>query len=133
MVLNIPQEMNYMKDDLFLVDSNILVYAHDTSDIAKNKKSVKLLGECWIYIEFPVSFWRKSESRFILEFKNWIKITAKESTIIKAIELSEKYNTEYYDSLIAATMLENGISKIYTENVKDFIKIKEIGVINPFN
>ena len=144
-----------MKDELFLIDSNILVYAHDTSDIIKNKKSIKLLEDCWNdknrfaislqnLSEFYVVVTKKIKNplekneakkiiKEILEFKNWIKLTAKESTIIKAIELLEKHETNYYDSLIAATMLENGITKIYTENVKDFIRIKEIEVINPFN
>jgi predicted nucleic acid-binding protein len=32
----------------------------------------------------------------------------------------EKYKMSFWDSLIAATMIENGILNIYTENSKDF-------------
>jgi len=36
-----------------------------------------------------------------------------------------------WDSLIAETALENGIVKIYTENLKDFKKIPGLKVVNP--
>jgi len=37
-----------------------------------------------------------------------------------------------HDTSIAATMLTNGVRRIYTANVKDFVMFEEIEVINPF-
>ena len=38
----------------------------------------------------------------------------------------------FWDSLIAATMIENNILSIYTEKEKDF-KVPSLNVINPFS
>ena len=53
------------------------------------------------------------------------------TTIIRAIDINLEYNIPYYDALLAATMRENGIFNIYTENVKDF-KAVGIKAVNPF-
>lgn len=37
-----------------------------------------------------------------------------------------------HDVALAATMLANGVTRIYTANVKDFAPFDEIEVINPF-
>ena len=41
-------------------------------------------------------------------------------------------NINYWDAFIAATMIENKIFNIYTENTKDFLKIDGIKARNPF-
>lgn len=38
-----------------------------------------------------------------------------------------------FDLLLAATMLDNGVRTIYTENVRDFEGIEGIEAINPFS
>lgn len=46
---------------------------------------------------------------------------------------SEEYDgIHFWDAVIAQTMKENGITHIYTENTKDFEKIKGIKAVNPF-
>lgn len=143
-----------MKDELVLIDTNILVYAFDIFDKNKHEKSKNILGKCWNGEEkFALSLQNLSEFYVIttkkiniplsknigsdivnkfLEFKGWIKLVPKESTITQAMDLAEKYDVSYWDALIASAMLERGIKKIYTENIKDFSKIKELKVINPF-
>ena len=41
--------MKFMTEDskLFLLDTNIIVYAYDRSEIAKKKKAEELLGKCF--------------------------------------------------------------------------------------
>ena len=63
--------------DITLIDSNVLVYAYDSSDSPRQKK-------------------------------------------------------QFWDTLIVATMLEAGVSTIYTENEKDFSSFEMIKTINPF-
>ena len=36
-----------MKDNISLIDSNILVYAFDSSEKPKHKKAKELLKKCW--------------------------------------------------------------------------------------
>jgi predicted nucleic acid-binding protein len=42
------------------------------------------------------------------------------------------YKIPFWDALIVATMEENSIDTIITENEKDFKKVKWIKTINPF-
>lgn len=37
-----------------------------------------------------------------------------------------------FDVFLVATMLENGVETVYTENVKDFTTFREIYAVNPF-
>lgn len=53
----------------------------------------------------------------------------------RALSLCQEFNISrqrYFDMQLAATMLEEGIGTILTENSKDFEGIKEIRVVNPF-
>ncbi len=142
------------EQEITLIDSNILIYAHDTTEKEKYKKSIALLEECWRYNKtFAVSVQNLSEFfvvvtekieqpikkkdakeiiRRIIEFRNWIKCKPEEHSVVKAAELCEEYNIPYWDALIVAVMFENKITRIYTENVKDFNKVKGLEVINPF-
>ena len=54
-------------------------------------------------------------------------------TILRASELNEMYKVHFWDALIAATMIENNVFTIFTENTKDFKKIKGIIAINPLD
>ncbi len=66
-----------------------------------------------------------------MAFNNWIKITPGVSTVTEAIKICGERRLHYWDALLAATMKENGIFIIYTENEKDFKKISWLEVINP--
>ena len=46
--------------------------------------------------------------------------------------LTEKYKMQFWDAMLAATMMENNVSTIYTED-EIFGKIEGINAINPFN
>ena len=47
------------------------------------------------------------------------------------MRIVKKLKLHFWDALIAATMIKHGIRVIYTENVKDFAKLREIKAINP--
>ena len=49
----------------------------------------------------------------------------------EAAKICEENSMHYWDSLLAATMKQNGIFSIYTENTKDF-KPKWLNAVNPF-
>lgn len=68
----------------------------------------------------------------VLKSEKWNVIDRDANTFIKAMELVSKHHTSFWDTLIAACMLENNVKEILTENIKDFEKIPGIIVINPF-
>ena len=63
------------------------------------------------------------------------KIFPSSVTFEKATELIRRHRVsrqEVFDAFLAATMLENGVTTIYTANTKDFLPFHELQVVNPF-
>ena len=63
------------------------------------------------------------------------KIVPKEGTILRLIRLLEQHGVkrrDIFDAFLAATMLDNDVRVIYTQNTKDFEIYQELQVINPF-
>jgi len=145
------KEMSFMADDaLFLIDSNIIVYAYENQDSEKKQRAKKLLAKAFSkkatyavssqnLAEFAAAYMTKGKGdikrlqravKGIANHKNFIKINYFAQTIGQAISLMEANSTPFWDALIAAAMKENNISNIYTENVKDF-NIPGIKAVNP--
>lgn len=138
-------------DNPSLIDTNILVYAFDNKDLIKKRRCERLLKEIigkkfkfylstQILSEFYVvttgktaKILEKEEAKQIVEEISEIFniLEIKKEAIIEAIRISVFHKTSFWDALIAATMLENNIFTIYTENEKDFSKITELKIINP--
>ncbi len=141
-----------MKDEeIFLLDSNVLIYAYDKDEDKKRKIASNLLSFCFkkekkfaltnqILAEFSSIFLQKGKGDInflrliindILNCFEFIKLVYNERTILKALTIKEEFKIPFWDSLIIATMKENGVHNIYTENIKDF-NIAGIKAINPF-
>ena len=144
--------MKFMTDNkLFLIDTNILVYAIDKQEGTKNLKAKEIINKCWLGSEnLAVSAQNLSEFVFVstkkakldfkqakdiveyvVEFGGFKKINYSAETILQAIDIANEFKMPFWDSLLAATMRENGIFNIYTENAKDF-KMPWIKAVNPF-
>lgn len=147
-----------MIDDLCLLDTNILVYATDIDspfyqkdkDVRDNTHRGRIKGcvALQVLTEFysvvtnprknkkPLSpVQARKEIENYLKSPTIFKIFIKATTIEKMVELAEKYETKgqnVYDLQLTATMLDNGVRKIYTANEKDFVIFKEIETVNPF-
>jgi len=139
------------EDRLFLIDTNIIVYAHDKSDeekhrIAKNMIDACIDGKNQLAISsqnlsefFSVTtrkniLTKKAATEIIsdiIKFSNFIKIDFTHKIVLDAATTSEEHNMPYWDALLAATMRHNGIVNIYTENTKDF-KMPWLNMVNPF-
>ena len=142
-----------MSDNLWFVDTNILVYAFDASE-EKQKKAQEILQACWEgKTQFAISLQNLTELFVVLTRKvknrlsvteashivtlfltneNWKKLAPKETTIALALRLTHNFSVPFWDSMLAAVMIENNIQHIYTENVKDFANAPGIVVKNPF-
>jgi predicted nucleic acid-binding protein len=141
-----------MKDEWFF-DTNIIVYAYDTSEPGKQKICAKLLetvyrneimgivsnqilGEVFKTLTKNIEKPIKVEDaeliiKNIADSDKWIKINYDHETVKKAILIVRLNKASFWDAVIGETMKENGIFKIYTENDKDFGKIPGIKVTNP--
>ena len=148
--------MNSMSDKtkLYLVDTNILVYAYDLTDQKKHNIARELLEKCWkkeiVYAissqnlaEFFIIVTKKIPSPLSIEeaeqiikdicsFSSWKILHYTEKTLQQAIILFKEQKKHFWDALITATMLEAGITNIYTENEEDFKRFDKLTVTNPF-
>jgi len=146
--------MTEATEPLYLIDSNVLVYGYDQTDPQKHKIAQKLLEQCWkktrIFAissqnlaEFFVIVTKKIPHPLSLEeaeqiiadiihFSHWHVLRYDEQTLLKAIGLYRKGGKHFWDAVIVATMLQNSIFHIYTENAKDFSVYDFINIINPF-
>jgi predicted nucleic acid-binding protein len=142
-----------MNDEICSIDTNILVYAYDVSEGKKHEICKHLIDKSWRLqekysistqnlSEFYVVITKKIENPVpmetakgligdIIAFQNWIVVDYGARTILAAIDINRAYKVHYWDALIAATMRENNIFCIYTEN-GDFDSIPWLTVINPF-
>ena len=149
----LSQGTKCMSDDLFLIDTNILVYAYNQDDAEKRDACKALVEKCWNGTQkYAVSMQNLSEFyviitqkikppvstdvakrivQDIIDFSNWQVLEFNSKTLISAMKLNARHNIHYWDALICATMMENGITCVYTENVKDFSKIPGLTVVNP--
>lgn len=142
-------------NDRILIDTNLLVYSYEKfpsddkkcgvcRDIVLDcfRGKIKLAVSNQILAEFFHVITSKSEypldrveaQRLILLIvasSRWSKVNYTAHTVVKAMEFSSRFGVSVWDSIIAATMIENNIFTLYTENEKDFLKIPGIRVINP--
>ena len=138
-------------NDVFLLDTNILVYAHGIRDDKKHRIAENIIDRClkneiklavssqnlseFFSVTTEKGFLAKKDAADIIsdiaEFSGWIKLDFSHKTVLDAARMSEEHNMSYWDSLLAATMKLNGILSIYTENTKDF-KVPWIRAVNPF-
>jgi len=134
-----------------LVDTCILVYAYEKSDMEKHmaaKEIVRVLleeGNAVVSVqnlaEFsrvlseksktPVSYseTRKHVSEIASAF-NVISYGA--TTVDAALSICSGGGTHFFNALLAATAEENGIYEIITENVNDFKGMHSIKATSPF-
>jgi predicted nucleic acid-binding protein len=142
------------ENSMVLIDTNILVYAFDSSEPHKNKIAKEFLQACWNgEKQAAISLQNINECYAVLTTKvkrplargvakeiingflrmvSWAKLVPTGKTSSRAISIHDQYGVPFWDALLSATMLQYGITTIYTENIKDFKKIKEITAINPF-
>ncbi|HUF43195.1 MAG TPA: PIN domain-containing protein [Verrucomicrobiae bacterium] len=136
-----------------LIDTNILVHAYTVSDTGKHATALSIIEKVWQgesaattlqnlcemfsvitrKVARPVS---ASSATAIVEgiltAPQWTVIDRTPRTVLKAAELVRLYRAPFWDALIAACMLENGIEIVLTENERDFKRIPGITVVNPF-
>lgn len=140
-----------MNDEIF-IDTSILVYAYEKTETQKRPIcetivrdvfegklhgviSNQILSELFFVLTTKKGV-SKDEAQIIVDSfiksENFLKVNYDINTVQKSVVSSKTINILFWDILIAETMKENGIIKIYTENEEDFKKISGIKVINLF-
>lgn len=142
---------------MILLDSNILVHAagSESPRHAKAKDlrdraaageieaciAAQVLAEFYAVVTDPHRFQPplapaqiQRDLRSYLTSRLWL-ILPRDTTVSRMLELLSSRSVrggKIFDLFLAATMLDNGVRTIYTENVRDFEGLEGIEAIDPF-
>jgi len=135
-----------MRDKVFL-DTNIVIYSYSEDEVEKFEIANRLLEEyenqiiisTQVINELSNTLFRKFRlnaeevEAVVLELNNNFPIVNFTlQTQLKAIEIKERYQLQFYDSLILATALENGCNIVYSEDMQNGQVIdNRLTIINP--
>lgn len=143
-----------MNGDVRLIDTNVLVHAYTIADDRKHAIALPLIERVWTGDGAATTLQNVCEFFFVVTRKvtrplpipaargiiqamlassRWRIIDRGPGTVLQAAELVRRYRTKFWDTLIAASMLEHGVGTIVTENERDFRRIPGIAIINPFS
>jgi len=142
------RETNYMSDKFF-VDTNILVYAHDSTQGEKHERAQALVETLWesgngiistqVLQELCINLRRKSarplsveETRKVIEdYSTWDIVVNTAESVLQALDFESRYQISFWDALMlqAATSCEATI--VYSEDLSDGQTYGAVRVANP--
>ncbi|MCX7610968.1 MAG: type II toxin-antitoxin system VapC family toxin [Ignavibacterium sp.] len=123
-----------------LVDTNIFIYYLKDDEVVTSLLKEEFISENKIIYsiinEIELLSFPKLSSDESLVIKNFLscfsRVYISDNIINRTIEIKRKHNLNLGDSIIAATALELE-AILVTRNEKDFSKIIEIKIFNPFS
>jgi predicted nucleic acid-binding protein len=136
--------------DRFFVDTNVLVYAHDTSAGQKHDTARTLVEDLWrtrsgvlstqVLQELCVNLRRKAgrplsrkETRELLtDYLSWQVIVNDEKAILEALDLEDRFQISFWAALIIQAAIASGASVLYSEDLSDSQAYGAVRVVNPF-
>lgn len=139
-----------MKGVRTFLDTNIIIYAYDTSAGDKHQKARDLLTGLWesglgivstqVLQEFHVTVTRKipkpldlaTAREIIADFLTWDVVVNDGDAILRAIDVQEKHGFSFWDSMVIAAAITGGAALLLTEDLTDGQKIGGVEIRNPF-
>lgn len=137
-----------MSDKAF-VDTNILVYAHDTSLEIKHERARAIIERVWVshngvlstqvLQELRVNLRKKvarpfsdEETRGVIEdYLRWEIIVNTPRSILEAMEIEARHGISFWDALILQAALSSEAVILYSEDFSNGRAYGPIRVINP--
>jgi predicted nucleic acid-binding protein len=135
--------------DRYFVDTNILVYAHDTSTGAKHERARALVEELWrarsgvvstqVLQELCVNLRRKAgrpvdlktAREIITDYLSWDVYVNTGESILEALELEKRYRISFWDALVIQAAEASGAAVLYSEDLSEGQTYGAVCVVNP--
>lgn len=137
-----------MSDKAF-VDTNILVYAHDSSLGVKHDRALALIERLWkagggvlstqVLQELCINLRKKvarpfsaDETRRVIEdYLSWEVVINAPDSILEAMSIESRYQISFWDALIVQAAIGSGAELLYSEDFSDGQIYGAIRVANP--
>jgi predicted nucleic acid-binding protein len=135
--------------DKYFVDTNILMYAHDTSTGAKHERAKALIAELWrdrtgvvstqVVQELCVNLRRKAghpvdvkaAREIVADYLTWQVIVNSGESILASLDLEERYQISFWDALVVQSAQTAGADILYSEDLSDGQYYGSVRVVNP--
>ncbi len=132
------------------VDTNILVYAHDSGAGSRYEMAKALVKDLWqgrngvlstqVLQEFYVNVRRKARNpiesvearRLVEDYLRWEIVVNDGTTILGALDLEQRFKVSFWDALILQAANTAKVATVYSEDLSHGQSYYGVEVINPF-
>ncbi|HYL73629.1 MAG TPA: PIN domain-containing protein [Bryobacteraceae bacterium] len=132
------------------VDSNILIYAHDSGAGQRQQQATESLSELWatrtgrlstqVLQEFYVNVTQKikaplsrSAAREVIRaYVPWVESLITPATVARASEIGEVWQVSFWDGMILAAAEQIQATELLTEDLTHGQVIAGVRIVNPF-
>ncbi len=132
------------------VDTNVLVYAHDTSAGKKYTQAALLLRNLWrnrtgcvsiqVLQEFYVTATRKvkkplspeTAEQIIVDLSAWRIHSPTADDVVDAIRLQTRHRLSFWDAMILTSARQLGCTTVWSEDLNAGQLYNDVLVLNPF-
>ena len=132
-----------------LVDTNILVYAHDRSTGAKHRRAQELIESLWnsgdgvvstqVLQELCVNLRQKIRQplpvgevrQVIRDYATWDVVTNTAESVLRALDVAERYRTSFRVAMILQAADTAGVAVLYSDDLARGQKYGFVQVVNP--
>jgi len=133
----------------YFVDTNILMYAHDSSAGAKHDRAKAIVEELWrdrtgvlstqVLQELAVNLRRKAgrpldakaAREIVADYLTWQVVVNGGDSILEALDLEGRYQISFWDALVVQAAQASGAEVLYSEDLSDGQKYGAVRVTNP--
>jgi predicted nucleic acid-binding protein len=134
----------------YFLDTNILVYAYDSSAGQKHTLAVGLVQGCWenengclslqVLQEFFVTVTRKimqpldlqTARQIVADLTQWHLHAPNAADLLQAIDLQELYQVAFWDALVIQSAASLGCKQLFSEDLNHGQAYGAVKVVNPF-
>jgi predicted nucleic acid-binding protein len=132
------------------VDTNILIYAHDVSNPAKQQRAIQLIDQLWderrgvvstqVLQELAVNVRRSMRNRLSMaqatrlveSFLAWEVVINQPKAVLRAMEIEERFQISFWDAMIVQAAQSAGCEILYSEDLAHGQEYDGVLVVNPF-
>jgi predicted nucleic acid-binding protein len=131
------------------VDTNILIYAHDSSAGAKHERARALVERLWrersgvvstqVLQELAVNLRRKAgrpldaeaTREIVADYLTWQVVVNGGEAILEALDLEARYQISFWDALVVEAAQASGAEILYSEDLSDGQSYGSLRVVDP--
>lgn len=133
----------------FFVDTNILIYSHDTSAGLKHTRARELIEKLWdtgegvlstqVLQELCVTLRRRVAQppsiddlrRLVQDYLSWEVVVNTPQSVLQALDIEARYKISYWDALVIQAAESSGAVVLYSEDLSDGQSYGAVQVVNP--